>query len=80
MVLKNIRSFCGKLEMIKKKGSGKIVLATYTKENLDIYEESDDYDGLWKRIIRKLFEEFILLVAPQLYEEIDFTHKSELQQ
>src|SRR5690625_1159268 len=31
-----------------------------------------DYDGLWKKIIGDLFEEFILFFAPDLNEEIDF--------
>src|SRR5690625_1132825 len=33
---------------------------------------SPDYDGLWKKVIADLFEEFMLFFAPDLYEEIDF--------
>lgn len=33
---------------------------------------SPDYDGLWKKIISELFEEFMLFFAPDLNEEIDF--------
>jgi predicted transposase/invertase (TIGR01784 family) len=32
-----------------------------------------DYDGLWKKIIGELFEEFTAFFAPALYEEIDFS-------
>jgi len=27
-----------------------------------------DYDGLWKKIIEELFEEFMLFFAPDLHE------------
>ncbi len=36
------------------------------------YLPGTDYDGLWKKIISELFEEFILFFAPDLYETIDF--------
>jgi len=32
-----------------------------------------DYDGLWKKIIEDLFEEFMLFFAPVLHEEIDYS-------
>ncbi|MBE1556774.1 hypothetical protein [Sporosarcina limicola] len=32
-----------------------------------------DQDGLWKKIIGELFEEFIQFFAPDLFEKIDFT-------
>src|SRR5690625_412324 len=39
-----------------------------------------DYDGLWKRIIADLFEEFILFFASDLYEEIDFNQEPDFLQ
>lgn len=36
------------------------------------YSTGTDYDGLWKKIISELFEEFILFFAPDLSEAIDF--------
>src|SRR5690625_1967387 len=44
-----------------------------------VYEEKSqyggtpDYDGLWKKVIEELFEEFMQFFASDLYEEIDFT-------
>lgn len=32
-----------------------------------------DYDGLWKKVIGDLFEEFMLCFAPDLYKAIDFS-------
>jgi predicted transposase YdaD len=37
-----------------------------------VHYASIDYDGLWKKLIIELFEEFVLFVTPDLYEEIDF--------
>ncbi|MCH1624418.1 hypothetical protein [Fredinandcohnia quinoae] len=34
--------------------------------------QQTDYDGLWKKVIGDLFEEFILFFAPDLFEAIDF--------
>ncbi|HJV16936.1 MAG TPA: hypothetical protein VJ546_06050 [Bacillales bacterium] len=31
-----------------------------------------DYDGLWKKLINELFEEFVLFFAADLFEKIDF--------
>ncbi|KAB7706541.1 hypothetical protein F9802_10090 [Bacillus aerolatus] len=39
-----------------------------------------DYDGLWKKLIRELFEEFVLFFAPDLYEEIEFVKEPEFLQ
>ena len=39
-----------------------------------------DYDGLWKKLIYELFEEFVLFFAPDLYEEIDFLKEPEFLQ
>src|SRR5690625_2852728 len=35
--------------------------------------EPPDYDGLWKKIIGELFEQFTAFFAPDLHEEIDFS-------
>lgn len=39
-----------------------------------------DYDGLWKKLIYELFEEFVLFFAADLYEEIDFQKEPEFLQ
>ncbi|MDC3416676.1 hypothetical protein [Aquibacillus salsiterrae] len=36
-----------------------------------------DHDGLWKKIIQELFEEFILFFIPDLAEELDFSKRPE---
>jgi predicted transposase YdaD len=36
-----------------------------------------DYDGLWKKLIYELFEEFVLYFLEDLYEEIDLRKKPE---
>lgn len=42
-------------------------------ETYDAKKQTPDYDGLWKKIIEDLFQEFVLLFAPDLHQEIDFT-------
>lgn len=39
-----------------------------------------DYDGLWKKLINELFEEFVLYFSPELFEVIDLTRKPEFLQ
>ncbi|WP_154669867.1 hypothetical protein [Bacillus niameyensis] len=39
---------------------------------------SIDYDGLWKKLLSDLFEEFVLFFAPDLFEDIDFLRKFRL--
>jgi hypothetical protein len=39
-----------------------------------------DYDGLWKKLIHDLFEEFVLFIQPNLSEEIDFLKEPEFLQ
>lgn len=39
-----------------------------------------DYDGLWKRIIGELFQEFIQFFAPELSKRVDFTKVPEFLQ
>src|SRR4051812_42434594 len=49
------------------------MLSMMIKEKPDDYvKQQTDYDGLWKKIIGELFEEFVLLIYPDLYEAIDF--------
>lgn len=36
--------------------------------------ERIDHDRLFKELIQTFFEEFLLLLFPQVYEEIDFAH------
>ena len=45
-----------------------------------VYEEPSTYgeevvnqDGLWKKVIGDLFEDFLLFFAPELHKEVDFT-------
>lgn len=52
-----------------------------------IWEKSSNYkmgtvdqDGLWKKIIGELFEEFILFFSPKLHAEIDFSVEQEFLQ
>ena len=61
------------------KGCGKIMLTDVAQEKTVEYG-TPDYDGLWKKIIADLFEEFMLFLAPDLYEEIDFTQKPDYLQ
>lgn len=44
------------------------------------YRATVDYDGLWKKLIYELFEEFILFFAEDLYEKIDFQRDPEFLQ
>lgn len=39
-----------------------------------------DQDGLWKRVIADLFEDFLLFLMPDLYDMIDFKKKPEFLQ
>ncbi|WP_052738001.1 hypothetical protein [Bacillus sp. SA1-12] len=39
-----------------------------------------DFDGLWKKLIYELFEEFVLYFAADLYKEIDFLKEPEFLQ
>ncbi len=52
--------------------------------NLVLEKPSDygtvDYDGLWKKLIYELFEEFVLFFAAYLYEEINFLKEPEFLQ
>ncbi|WP_449354504.1 hypothetical protein ACUL41_15745 [Virgibacillus natechei] len=48
-------------------------VATIVREKGPDYKSTPDEDGLWKKLIADLFEEFMLFFAPDLYEEIDFS-------
>jgi len=61
------------------KGCGKIMLTDVAQEKKVEYG-TPDYDGLWKKVIADLFEEFMLFFAPDLYEEIDFFRKPDYLQ
>lgn len=39
-----------------------------------------DYDGLWKKLIFELFEEFLLFFMHDLYEDIDFAKEPDFLQ
>lgn len=56
------------------------MIVSLVKEKPVNYQTNTDYDGLWKKIISELFEEFILFVAPDLYEAIEFNRKPEFLQ
>src|SRR5690625_3884190 len=49
--------------------AGKMVLA----KPREYKSNPPDYDGLWKKIIGELFEEFTSFFAPDLHQEIDFS-------
>jgi hypothetical protein len=54
-------------------------------ETIGVFEETADYsqvdyDGLWKKLIYELFEEFVLFFLPDLFEEIDFTRDPDFLQ
>ncbi|MFC4025107.1 hypothetical protein ACFOUV_15030 [Oceanobacillus longus] len=50
-----------------------MAIITVLEDVSDYKAIQPDQDGLWKKLIGELFEEFMLFFAPDLYEEIDFT-------
>ncbi|WP_251669639.1 MULTISPECIES: hypothetical protein [unclassified Sporosarcina] len=46
----------------------------------DYAERTVDQDGLWKKVIGELFEDFLLFFAPDLYEQVEFTKKPDFLQ
>lgn len=54
-------------------------MITFVREKEgDSYKEKQvDQDGLWKKIIGELFEDFLQFFMPELHEEIDFSHDVE---
>ena len=64
-----------KIQIIRKGDCGKLMMEMMVLEKPEDYAEhtqQTDYDGLWKKVISELFEEFVLLIDPDLYEVIDF--------
>ncbi|MCG7336090.1 Rpn family recombination-promoting nuclease/putative transposase [Sporosarcina sp. ACRSM] len=52
-----------------------------------VWEKSTDYkadvvdqDGLWKKVIGELFEDFLLFFKPDLHAQVDFTKEAEFLQ
>ncbi len=53
-------------------------MVAFVREGKKVYTEKQvDQDGLWKKIIGELFEDFLQFFIPELYEEVDFTHDVE---
>lgn len=51
-------------------------MSVIVKERKQFYEQKQlDQDGLWKKVIQDLFEEFLLFFHPSLYKQIDFRSK-----
>ncbi|WP_077601479.1 Rpn family recombination-promoting nuclease/putative transposase [Oceanobacillus sojae] len=48
------------------------MLNTVKENQISYQEENPDYDGLWKKLIEELFQEFMQFFAPDLYPEINF--------
>lgn len=42
------------------------------------YRPAVDQDGLWKKVIGDLFEDFLLFFAPELHKHVDFSKEPEL--
>ncbi|WP_342513317.1 Rpn family recombination-promoting nuclease/putative transposase [Sporosarcina sp. FSL K6-1522] len=42
--------------------------------------EPVDQDGLWKKVIRELFEDFLLFFSPELHAQVDFSIETEFLQ
>lgn len=55
-------------------------VATIVREKDPDYKLTPDEDGLWKKIIAELFEEFMLFFAPDLSEEIVFSRSPDFLQ
>ena len=50
-------------------------------EKSEVYGEPVvDQDGLWKKVIGELFEDFLLFFAPELHEHVDFTREPDFLQ
>lgn len=53
-------------------------MVVLVKEEAKTYElKSVDQDGLWKKVIGELFEDFLLFFAPELHEKVDFAQAVE---
>ena len=57
------------------------MITAFVMEKPSHYEEPAlDQDGLWKKIIGELFEDFLLFFAPELHEHVDFTMEPDFLQ
>lgn len=49
------------------------MVVAWIREDKAAYDSSSpDQDGLWKKVIGELFEDFVLFFAPELHAQIDF--------
>lgn len=60
-------------------GCGRIMITNLVFEDQSKYGQTD-FDGLWKKVIYELFEEFILFCIPDLHEAIDWQNQPEFLQ
>lgn len=58
---------------------GRIMITNLVFEDQSKYGKTD-FDGLWKKVIYELFEEFILFCIPDLHEAIDWQNQPEFLQ
>ncbi|WP_203246540.1 Rpn family recombination-promoting nuclease/putative transposase [Sporosarcina beigongshangi] len=49
-----------------------MVVEWVREEKIQYDENLVDQDGLWKKVIGELFEDFLLFFAPELYAQVDF--------
>ena len=53
-------------------------MIAFVRENEEVYPKKQvDQDGLWKKVIGELFEEFLQFFIPELYQEVDFETEPE---
>lgn len=57
-----------------------MVTAFVMEKSSNYGEPAVDQDGLWKKVIGELFEDFLLFFAPELYEHVDFTKEPDFLQ
>lgn len=52
------------------------MVVAWVREEVSQYDgNSVDQDGLWKKVIGELFEDFLLFFAPELHMQVDFSIK-----
>lgn len=54
---------------------GKVVMTFIREENVQYGESRIDQDGLWKKVIGDLFEDFLLFFNPKLHQLINFSQE-----
>lgn len=58
-----------------------VMIDAFVMEKKTTYQKGViDQDGLWKKVIGDLFEDFLLFFAPNLYEQVDFTKQPDFLQ